>query len=464
MNGRFDVVEFDEEEIEADDREDRFGDDFAGAEPAQILAAVEHHLQRADAERQRQEAEPRERHVAADRALGHEGGEAEHGQDAERQVDEEHPAPRIILGQPAAEGRAHDRPEHHAHAPDRHRRAAPGRRIGVEHHRLAERHQRGAEHALQQAEGDHLLDALRDPAQHRGDGEAGGADDEQLLAADARRQPAERRGHDRRGDDIGGQHPVDLILGGRQRPLHVGQGDIGDRRVERLHDGRHHDADRQHGARQRRHVIGGLLVHGAAVLAADGETNQDSIQTKGEISSSPSERVRPVSIETFALMPARRPLGVLVGVEAEAQRHALHHLDPIAARVLRRQDRELRAGAGRDRADPALELAPGEGVDRHARRLAGVNVSEVRLLRIGVDPQAAVFDDGEHRPGPPARRGQARSGRPASPRRRSARRYGCGPDCARRRRAPPWPGYSQGKRRSSPSGPPPSLIVVVCCM
>ena len=28
---------------------------------------------------------------------------------------------------------------------------------------------------------------------------------------------------------------------------------------------------------------------------------------------------------------------------------------------------------------------------------AGVNVGEVRLLGIGVDPQAAVFDDGEHR-------------------------------------------------------------------
>ena len=192
-------------------------------------------------------------------ALSHEDRETDDGQDAEWQIDEKHPAPRIVLGQPAAERRAHDRAEHHAHAPDRHRRATPRRRIGVQHDRLTERHQRGAEHALQQAEGDHLLDALGDSAQHRGDGEAGGADDEQLLAADARRQPAERRGHDRRRDDVGGQHPVDLILGGRQRSLHVGQGDIGDRRVERLHDRRHHDADRQHGARCRRHVIGGLL-------------------------------------------------------------------------------------------------------------------------------------------------------------------------------------------------------------
>ncbi len=98
---------------------------------------------------------------------------------------------------------------------------------------------------------DHLLDRLRDAAQHRGEGEAGGADDEQLLAAEPHRRPAERRGHDRGGDDVGGQHPVDLVLRRRQRTLHVGQGDVGDRGVERLHDGGHHHADRQQAALQR---------------------------------------------------------------------------------------------------------------------------------------------------------------------------------------------------------------------
>ena len=37
---------------------------------------------------------------------------------------------------------------------------------------------------------------------------------------------------------------------------------------------------------------------------------------------------------------------VLALVEGDAHRHALHHLHPVAAGVLRRQDRELRAGAG----------------------------------------------------------------------------------------------------------------------
>ncbi len=59
----------DEEEIEADDGQDRLDDDLARIEPALLLSAVEHHLQRADAERQRQEAEPGERRRRGGSAL-----------------------------------------------------------------------------------------------------------------------------------------------------------------------------------------------------------------------------------------------------------------------------------------------------------------------------------------------------------------------------------------------------------
>ena len=44
--------------------------------------------------------------------------------------------------------------------------------IDLQHHRLRQRHQRGAEHALEDAEQHDLLDALGDAAQHGGDGEA----------------------------------------------------------------------------------------------------------------------------------------------------------------------------------------------------------------------------------------------------------------------------------------------------
>ncbi len=204
--------------------------------------------------------------------LLHEQQHADHGDDADRQIDQEHPMPGIIVGEPGAQRRAHDRPEHHADAPDRHRRAALLQRIGVEQHRLRQRHQRGAGHALQQAEQHHLLDVLRQRAQERSDGEAGDADDEQLLAAEAVGHPADRRGHDGGGDDIGGEHPVDLVERGRQRALHIRQRDVGDGGVERLHDGRRHGAHRdQHAPQLRRHRREMRRGHFAGSLAADEE-------------------------------------------------------------------------------------------------------------------------------------------------------------------------------------------------
>ena len=74
------------------------------------------------------------------------------------------------------------------------------------------------------------------------------AGDVQVLAAEAHRHPAHRRGHDRGGDDVGGQHPGDLIRAGGQRALHVGQRDIGDGGIQRLHQVAHHHAHRDQGA------------------------------------------------------------------------------------------------------------------------------------------------------------------------------------------------------------------------
>ena len=235
-----------EEIIEAGDRDDDLGDDFIGFQPAKLFAAVERDLHRADADGERAESEPVEAQVAIGFGLVHEHHQAEHGEDAERQIDEEHPVPGIGLGEPGAQRRPHDRAHHHAHAPDRHRLGALVQRIGVQHHRLRQRHQCRAEHALQQAEQHHLVDVLRHPAHHRGDRKAARAQDEDALAAEAVGDPAHRRGHDRGGDDVGGQHPVDLVLRRRERALHIGQRDIGDGGVQRLHDGRGHGADRHH--------------------------------------------------------------------------------------------------------------------------------------------------------------------------------------------------------------------------
>ena len=133
------------------------------------------------------------------------------GQHAERQVDVEHPAPVVDVGQIAAERRAQDRADHDAHAPDRHGRAALLGRVDVQHGRLRQRHQRGAEQPCSRRNITICVQGLRRAAQHRGNGEADEADHEKRLAAEPRGEPADRRGHDRRGDDVGGQHPGDLV-------------------------------------------------------------------------------------------------------------------------------------------------------------------------------------------------------------------------------------------------------------
>ena len=207
-------------------------------------------------------------------------------QNAERQVDEEHPAPVVHVGQVAAERGAQDRTDHHADAPDRHRGAALLGRVDVQHHRLRQRHQRRAEHALQQAEQrpsavsvcamPHSIEATVKPTRQR---------TEQVLAAEARREPADRRRHDRGRDDVGGQHPGDLVERRRQAALHVRQRDVGDGAVQRLHQRRDHRADGDQRAVRDFFTGSASGVHGIRSAAW---------------------RSWPVSISASTLMPARR--------------------------------------------------------------------------------------------------------------------------------------------------------------
>ena len=69
------------------------------------------------------------------------------------------------------------------------------------------------------------------------------------------REPAGERNRDGGGDDVGGQHPAHLVLGGRQGALHARQRDVGDGGVERLHDGRQHHRDRDEAVVGHRHEL-----------------------------------------------------------------------------------------------------------------------------------------------------------------------------------------------------------------
>ena len=126
------VKRMDEEKIKGGTRDNRFDDDLAGAEPILDFTAVEHELQRAHREAQRTEPEPVKLTAGVSLGIGQEDHHAEQRHDADRQIDVEHVAPRIVLGQPAADDRAEHRPDHHAHAEQRHGKTLALARVGVE--------------------------------------------------------------------------------------------------------------------------------------------------------------------------------------------------------------------------------------------------------------------------------------------------------------------------------------------
>ena len=65
--------------------------------------------------------------------------------------------------------------------------------------------------------------------------------------------------------------------------------------------------------------------------------------------------------------------------------------------VLRRQHRELGAAGGRDALHDALPGAAGIGVDGDLDRIAGLDLGEFGLLRVGLHPDALGGDQAERR-------------------------------------------------------------------
>ena len=86
-----------------------------------------------------------------------------------------------------------------------------------------------------------------------------------------------------------------------------------------------------------------------------------------------------------------------LGLELEANGDALHHLHPVAGRVLRGEGTELRAGAGADALHLGDEIDAGIGVDADMRFLARLHIGEVGLLQIRVDPEIVVRNQAEGR-------------------------------------------------------------------
>ena len=227
-------------------RRHRERDDQIRGEPVLLLPLVEPDLQRGDADGQQADAPvvdpgrpPRDigrvEHVRAQHGVGG---------DAERDVDVEHPAPGVVVGQPAAQHRPEHRRDDDADAEEGHGLPAILRLERLEHDRLRERLHHAAGQALDDAPEHQDREAGGQAAQHRGRREAGHRQEQQPAPAEVVRQPPGDRQDDRVGGQVGGQRPGRFLDARRQVAGDVRQRHVHDRRVQHHHERAEHHRDR----------------------------------------------------------------------------------------------------------------------------------------------------------------------------------------------------------------------------
>src|SRR5437762_12725860 len=99
----------------------------------------------------------------------------------------------------------------------------------------------------------------------------------------------------------------------------------------------------------------------------------------------PSTRSRNVDFRVHREADAQRVTGKLLRVEGDAHRQALDDLDPVAGRVLRRDQSERRPGAASKAGDSAvIDDAASVKIRRQFQRLTRANALELAFLEIGV--------------------------------------------------------------------------------
>src|ERR1700733_2956906 len=98
-----------------------------------------------------------------------------------------------------------------------------------------------------------------------------------------------------------------------------------------------------------------------------------------------------IDLDTHA--GAQRRQFLVAGIDAHAHRHALHDLHPIAAGILRRQQREFLRRRGTDALHGAVPDGVRISINRHRDRLPGLHISQLRFFRIGADPEMIGVDE-----------------------------------------------------------------------
>src|SRR5579875_2083147 len=168
------------------------------------------------------------------------------GNDADWNVDKKYPSPVEIVRNPAPQRRTYCRSENHRHAVDRERHAELLRRKGIGKNRLLARLKASSAGALEDAKYNQRSQARGKTAQKRAYREESHASHVKALAAHQARYPAADRQHDSVGHEVRGKYPGGLVGGGSKTAGDVGQGDVGDTRVEHLHKGRQRHRQSDH--------------------------------------------------------------------------------------------------------------------------------------------------------------------------------------------------------------------------
>src|SRR5208282_2129239 len=181
--------------------------------------------------------------VANIRWVDDEARNQNHGKNADWNVDEEGPAPRVRLRDPSAQRWAEDRRNDHSKSERRHGQAALFRRKTFEKNRLRDRLKRAAARSLQRARDQNHRQARGRTHHERSKRENHDADDQKSLAAESQRKPAARRKDDRVRDEITREDPRGLLVRRRKAAAYVRNRYRGDGSVEHFHERRQHHRD-----------------------------------------------------------------------------------------------------------------------------------------------------------------------------------------------------------------------------
>ena len=205
----------------AGDKEEGEDADEAGGEPVVLFALVEHDLQAAHGDGEEAEAEIV--HVAQAGEVGFDPGrivdqavDQDEGQNADRDVDEEDPAPGVVVGDPAAQGGADGGSEDGDEAVEGKGLAALLGLEGVGHDGLGHGLHASAAEALNDAADEQDGQRGSRAAEETGDGKDGNAEDEEVAAAHDAGGPAAEGQDNGVGDQVAGEDPGSLIGAGAE--------------------------------------------------------------------------------------------------------------------------------------------------------------------------------------------------------------------------------------------------------